>query len=60
MALLDGSPAVGAGLDPVVTFVGNDFEQRGVPWVRNFGNSADIGAFEMIVVTDPMVPTFTG
>ena len=57
MALLDGSPAIDAGSDPEAAFVGNDFDQRGVPWVRIFGNSADIGEFE--VQPDPVEPTTT-
>lgn len=68
MALLHGSPAIDAGPDPVATFVGNDSDQRGVPWVRIYGNSADIGAFEVqsdpvpttTVATDVLVPSFPG
>jgi len=57
MALLDGSPAIDAGPDPVATFVGNDSDQRGLPWVRVFGGMVDIGAFE--VQPDPYAPTTT-
>ncbi len=73
MALLDGSPAIDAGPDPVVTFIGNEFDQRGLPFVRIYGTSADIGAFEAQpdpepttttvapgAATDPVVPAFTG
>jgi hypothetical protein len=63
MALLDGSPAIDAGPDPVATFIGNDSDQRGLPWVRIYGGSADIGAFEVQpnpFDPDPVVPAFTG
>jgi len=71
MALLDGSPAIDAGPDPVATFVGNDSDQRGLPWVRVFGGMVDIGAFEVqpdpvgpttstTAGTDTVVPAFTG
>lgn len=57
MALLDGSPAIDAGPNPVASFVGNESDQRGLPWVRVYGNSVDIGAFE--VQPDPVEPTTT-
>ena len=51
-ALLEGSPAIDAG-DPNIIFNGNDFDQRGAPFVRVFddpvvttGNGIDIGAVE--------------
>jgi hypothetical protein len=63
MALLDGSPAIDAGPNPVATFIGNDSDQRGLPWVRIYGGSADIGAFEVQpnpFDPAPVVPAFTG
>ncbi|TWT88793.1 hypothetical protein Mal64_22810 [Pseudobythopirellula maris] len=41
-ALLPGSPALNAGDDSVV----EPFDQRGTPFVRNYGGGVDIGAFE--------------
>ncbi|CAB4609633.1 unannotated protein [freshwater metagenome] len=75
MALLTGSPAIDAGPDPVATFDGNGFDQRGTPFLRVYGGRADIGAFESQPIpepttttttttaapgTDPVVPTFAG
>jgi hypothetical protein len=73
MALLTGSPAIDAGPDPVATFDGNGFDQRGTPFLRVYGGRADIGAFESQPIpeptttttaaapgTDPIVPTFAG
>ena len=41
-ALLAASPALGRGFDEV----GLSFDQRGLPFLRHFGTSVDIGAFE--------------
>jgi hypothetical protein len=71
MAPLAGSPAIDAGPDPVATFTGNGFDQRGTPWVRIYGRVSDIGALEVqpdpiptttstTVTDDPIVPTFAG
>jgi hypothetical protein len=46
MALLSNSVAIDAGPDPVATFVGNQFDQRGTGYARVIGTSVDIGAFE--------------
>jgi hypothetical protein len=70
MAPLPGSPAVDAGPDPVATFTGNGFDQRGTPWVRIYGGRSDIGALEVqpdpnattptAGTDEPLVPAFTG
>ena len=70
MALQSISPAIDAGPNPVDTFVGNGFDQRGNPFVRVFNGVADMGAFESqpepvpttttTPGTDPVVPQFTG
>ena len=57
-ALLDGSPAINAGPDPVATFPGNDDDQRGAGYPRVIGGRVDIGAFE--VQPTNIEPTFTG
>jgi len=57
MALLAGSPAVDAGPDPVATFTGNDYDQRGAGFPRVFHGKVDIGAFE--TQTDPVPTTST-
>jgi hypothetical protein len=57
MAPLTGSPAIDAGPDPVATFTGNEFDQRGTPWVRVYNGTSDIGALE--VQPDPNAPTTT-
>ncbi|CAB4617426.1 unannotated protein [freshwater metagenome] len=46
MALKSDSVALDAGPDPVATFVGNQFDQRGDGYVRDVGTIVDIGAFE--------------
>jgi hypothetical protein len=65
MALVAGSPAIDAGPDPVPSFPGNEFDQRGAGFPRVVGNKVDVGAFEVqapapapdvVVVT----PRFTG
>ena len=73
MALLAGSPALNVGPDPVATFTGNQFDQRGTAFVRVYNGIADIGAFEdqpapqpttttttTTTTNDPVVPEFTG
>ena len=71
MALLTGSPAIDAGPATVPTFLGNDFDQRGTPYVRVYNGQSDIGAFELqpdptpVTTTttasgEPVVPAFTG
>jgi hypothetical protein len=65
MALLAGSPAIDAGPNPVASFVGNEFDQRGAPWLRVYNGTVDIGAFELQPPPnpgpdDPVVPAFTG
>jgi hypothetical protein len=47
MALDMASVAIDAGPDPVATFTGNGFDQRGTPYVRVSGSAVDIGAFEL-------------
>jgi predicted outer membrane repeat protein len=62
-ALLIGSPAIDAGPNPVPTFVGNDFDQRGTGFARIVFGVADAGAFELqepIAPVVPVVPSFTG
>ena len=54
MALEPTSGAIDAGPDPVATFSGNGFDQRGTPFVRIFNGTVDIGAFE---VQDTPTPT---
>jgi hypothetical protein len=51
MALDPTSIAIDAGPDPVATFTGNGFDQRGTPFVRVVNGTVDIGAFE--VQADP-------
>ena len=76
MALLSGSVAIDAGPDPVPSFTGNQFDQRGAGYARVTGSSSDIGAFEFgsgpvpptttttvpggNPSTDPVAPAFTG
>lgn len=64
MALLTGSPAIDAGPNPVATFTGNEFDQRGAGYARVVGGLVDIGAFELQPssepATDPIAPSFTG
>ncbi|MBP8294747.1 MAG: DUF11 domain-containing protein [Burkholderiales bacterium] len=50
-ALLAGSPAINAGANalPLV------FDQRGEPYLRNFGGQTDIGAYEVQPVADVSV-----
>ena len=60
MALLSGSPAIDAGPNPVATFTGNEFDQRGPGYARVFGGLVDIGAFEIQQSSEPIAPSFTG
>lgn len=71
MALLTGSPAIDAGPATVPTFAGNDFDQRGTPYVRVYNGQSDIGAFEVqpdptptttttVAPGEPVAPAFTG
>ena len=61
-ALLEGSPAINAGPDPVPVFAGNEFDQRGVGFARIAFGIADAGAFEVQEppVPEPIAPAFTG
>ena len=59
MALLTGSPAIDAGPNPVATFTGNGFDQRGTPWLRVYGTQVDIGAFEWQPTPTPSTTTTT-
>jgi len=66
MAPLTGSPAIDAGPNPVATFTGNEFDQRGLGFPRVVGGLVDIGAFEIQPAPepapepDPVAPAFTG
>ncbi len=60
MALLTGSPAIDAGPNPVATFTGNEFDQRGAGYARVVGGLVDIGAFELQLSSEPIAPSFTG
>ena len=53
MALLEGAAAIDAGPNPVATFNGNGFDQRGTPFVRVNNGRVDIGAFEVQPDPDP-------
>jgi len=57
-ALLEGSPAIDAGPDPVPDFPGNEFDQRGDGFPRVVGTRVDIGAYEF--APEPIVVRFTG
>ena len=73
-ALLEGSPAIDAGPDPISVFEGNEFDQRGFGFARIMFGVADAGAFEMqdlptpepttttttAPAAEPVVPAFTG
>ena len=53
MLPLTGSPAIDAGPNPVASFTGNGFDQRGTPNVRVSNGIADIGAVELQSGTPP-------
>jgi hypothetical protein len=61
-ALLPGSPAIDAGPDPVASFLGNEFDQRGPGFLRVVFGRVDVGAYEVQAPVEPIVlePTFTG
>jgi hypothetical protein len=61
-ALLDGSPALNNGPDPVASFLGNEFDQRGPGFLRVVFGRVDVGAYEVQAPVEPIVlePTFTG
>ena len=50
-----GSIAIDAGPDPVATFTGNSYDQRGTGYPRVNGGRVDVGAFE--AVSGPPPPT---
>jgi hypothetical protein len=65
MSLKATSPAIDAGPNPVATFPGNQFDQRGTGFARIAFGRSDIGAFEIQEPTPvdpdaPVVPNFTG
>jgi len=51
MLPLAGSPLLDAGPDPVATFPGNEFDQRGEGYARVAGGGVDVGAVEVQVAT---------
>ena len=60
-----GSPAIDAGPDPVATFPGNEYDQRGPGYDRISGGRADVGAVEvqavaLLSVTPPHGPLAGG
>ncbi|MSZ89647.1 MAG: LPXTG cell wall anchor domain-containing protein [Actinobacteria bacterium] len=57
LELLAGSVAINAGPNPVATFTGNGFDQRGTPLVRIYNSVADIGAFEVQPIPIPTTTT---
>ena len=59
MALLLGSPAINAGPNPVATFEGNSFDQRGEGYPRVIGSTVDIGAVEFLPEPEPTTTTST-
>lgn len=48
LALLPGSPALGAGSRALAAFAGQplNYDQRGISYLRDFSGSVDIGAFQ--------------
>jgi hypothetical protein len=60
MELLLGSPAINAGPDPVPSFTGNEFDQRGPGFARVVAGTVDIGAFEVQPPPIVIAPKFTG
>ena len=59
MALDPTSAAIDAGPNPVATFTGNGFDQRGTPWLRVSNGTVDIGAFESQATPVPTSSTTT-
>jgi predicted outer membrane repeat protein len=57
MALDPTSVAIDAGPDPVATFTGNGFDQRGTPYARVSNGTVDIGAFELQATPPPTSST---
>ena len=57
-ALLDGSPALNAGPNPVPSFPGNESDQRGAGFARVAFGLVDVGAFEA-QEDEPVVPPDT-
>jgi len=55
-ALLTGSPAIDASTDPVASFTGNAYDQRGPGFARVVNGVADIGAFEVQPPPAPPAP----
>jgi hypothetical protein len=47
IALQPGSPAIDAGSDSAAGAAGLSADQRGLPFVRDFGAHVDVGAFEV-------------
>lgn len=69
MSLTSSSPAIDAGPNPVATFPGNQFDQRGTGFARVSYGRVDIGAFEIQPPEPPttttsangqVIPSFTG
>ncbi len=63
MALKAGSPAIDKGPDPVPSFPGNEFDQRGAGFDRVVNGKVDVGAYEVQApAPEPVViaPKFTG
>ncbi len=58
MALLAGSPALDKGPNPVPSFTGNAFDQRGAGYPRVVNGIVDVGAYEFQPIA--IVPRFTG
>lgn len=57
MALDPTSVAIDAGPNPVATFTGNGFDQRGTPYARVSNGTVDIGAFELQATPPPTSST---
>jgi hypothetical protein len=55
-ALLTGSPAIDASTNPVASFTGNAYDQRGPGFARVVNGVADIGAFEVQPPPAPPAP----
>lgn len=55
-----GSPLLDAGPATIPLFPANEFDQRGPGFLRISGRMSDIGAVEVQVPPEPVVPAFTG